>query len=650
MKRTYIQQILLLIALIVSSCTTFDLPEKCSDGLPTSITINRTDGKNIVASVGTGIANWELLSSTKQSLITNTAQQFTFLTTTYPKGSYTLRAKGKNSCGFDFSLETTITICDAPTAITLTANNETISCAINMYGNKSNGGVGLLWEVINKVTLKVEVSELKTDLNTNDIFNFNSTKLLNGDYIIRVSKINDCNNSPFFLELPYTITNGIVPSTANYKAFTAGGSNDDNGYYMATDANGDIFVAGQNGGNAIFDGINYSQAGFFIAKYSNDGKLVKYVTDNTFQRSQREVSGIAFDGLGNVCLSFHDKLTNSNRTYGYVKYKRTDLSYTASFIENDVNGFKFETKGIGVDQDNNTFLLATAFLPDPNSTTPKYSWVTLIRVSSTNKKTDSGYVYYDVSSSASSASSAAHDIVVHDKDNIYITGHSKGTVVWKTNPSLTTSSTKYKTFIAKFNGSLVPQWISTESNASNGYQAESFDGSKLPENWANSNIITDLLGNVYMAGVFQGSDIMFGGQTLSNQNTGYFGNRDHYLVKYSSSGNFQWLKSTYKKVASYGIGKDAKGNILLTGSSTDVSSGEKIYIQKYDANGNNLINQNPIESGGLSAGGGIVEDINGNIWVSGRFNPTGGSTHVVTGGQILTPKADDVLIIKYIPK
>lgn len=650
MKRTQIQ-ILFFITFSIFSCTTFDLPEKCSDALPTSITVTR-NGKNIVASAGSGITTWDLLNSAKQSVVTNSVQQFTVLTTTYPKGNYTLKANGKNSCGFVFSLETPLTICDSPTSITLTTSNETVSCAINMYGNKSNNGTGLLWEVINKTTLKADVSETKTDLNTNDVFSFNSTKLINGDYIIKVSKINDCNNNPFFLELPYTVTNGIVPSTAVYKAFTAGGSGDDNGYYMATDANGDIYIAGQNGGNAAFDGIIYSQSGFFVAKYGNDGKLIKYVTDNTFQRSQREVSGIAFDGLGNVCLSFHDFLTNSNRSYGYVKYKKTDLSYTAAFIENDANSFKFETKGIGVDQDNNTYLLATAFQPDPNSPTPKYSWVTIIKLSSTNKKTDPGYIYKDLSESVvvSAAVSAAHDIVVHDKDNIYITGHSKGTVVWKSNPSLTTSSTKYKTFIAKFNRSLEAQWISTESNASNGYQAESFDSSKQPVNWANSNIITDILGNVYMAGVFQGSDIMFGGQTLSNQNTGYFGNRDHYLVKYSSSGNFQWLKSTYKKVANYGIGKDAYGNILLTGSSTDVSTGEKIYIQKYDANGNNLINQNPIESGGLSAGGGIIEDINRNIWVSGRFNPTGGSTHTIVGGQTLAPKSDDILIIKYIPK
>ena len=650
MKRTQIQ-ILFFIAFSIFSCTTLELPEKCSDPLPTSITISR-NGKNIIATTGSGIATWDLLNSAKQSVLTSSAQQFTVLTTTYPKGGYTLKATGKNSCGFGYSLETPLTICDSPTIISLTTSNEIVSCAINMYGNKSNNGTGLLWEVINKVTSKVEVSELKTDLNTNDVFSFNSTKLINGDYNIKVSKINDCNSTPFFLELPYTVTNGIVPSTASYKAFTAGGPNDDNGYYMATDSNGDIYVAGQNGGNAVFDGLTYAQSGFFVAKYSNDGKLIRYITDNTFRRSQREVSGMAFDGLGNICLSFHDFLTNSNRTYGYVKYKRTDLSYVGDFTESDTNSLKYETKGIGVDQDNNAFLLATVFQPDPNSATPKYSSIAIIRVSSTNKKIDYGYIYYDFYRSilASPSLSAAHDIVVHDKDNIYITGHSKGTILWKESPSLTTSSTKYKTFIAKFNRSLEAQWISTESNASNGYQAESFDGGKQPINWSHSNITTDNVGNVYMAGVFQGSDIMFGGQTLSNQNTGYFGNRDHYLVKYSSSGNFQWLKSTHRKVANYGIGKDAFGNILLTGSSIDILTGEKIYIQKYDANGNNLINQNPIESGGLSVGGGIVEDKNANIWVSGRFNPTGGSTHTIVGGQILAPKSDDVLIIKYIPK
>ena len=633
---------------ITYSCTTFVLPEKCVDPLPTSITINR-NGKNIVASAGSGIVTWELLNNAKQSIATSSSQQFTALTTTYPKGNYTLKANGKNSCGFIFNLETSLTVCDSPTTITLTTTNEIISCAINMYGNKTNNGVGLSWELINKVTLKVEVSESKTDLNSNDIFSFNSTKILNGEYIIKVSKINDCNNSPFILELPYTITNGMIPSTAIFKAFTAGGVNDDSGFYIITDSNGDVYVAGQNGGNASFDGIIYTQAGFFVAKYGNDGKLIKYVTDNTFQRFQRQVSGIALDGLGNICLSFHDFLNNSNRTYGYVKYKRTDLSYAGAFIESDVNGYKFETKGLGVDKLNNTFLLATASFPDPNSATPKDSWVVIARVSSSNKKTDPGYAFYGLSSNG--ALSSAHDIVVYDEDNIYITGHSKGTINWITSPSLTTTSTKYKTFIAKFNGTLFPQWIRTENNTSSGYQAESIDGNKQPVNWAHSTITTDNAGNVYMAGVFQGANITFGSQTLLNQNTGYYENRDHYLVKYSSSGNFQWLKPTNNKVASYGIGKDTNGNILLTGSTTNAAStAERIYIQKYDANGNILIDKYPIESGGLSAGGGIVEDINGNIWVSGKINNLGGSTHNLIGGQVLIPKSDDILIIKYSPK
>lgn len=647
MKYTY-TLISSFILFLTISCTSFDLPEKCSDPLPKTITVTQ-NGKNIVALVETRIVSWELFNSDKLSLVKNTAQQFTVLTTTYPKGNYTLKAIGKNSCGFEFNLETSLTICDSPIAITATASNETVSCSINMYGNKNNNGIGLLWELVNKLTLKVELSETKTDFNTNDVFSFNSTKFINGEYLIKVSKINDCNSKPFSLEIPYTITNGIVPSTATFKAFTAGGNNDDNGYYIATDSNGDVFVAGQNGGNASFDGIVYTQSGFFVAKYGNDGKLIKYVTDNTFQRSQREVTGIALDGLGNICLSFHDNLNNSNRVYGYVKYKKSDLSYSGAFIESDANGYKFETKGLGVDNLNSTILLATAFLPDPNNVTPKDSWVVIIKVSPTNIKGGDGYAFYGRSSPG--ALSSAHDIVVHNEDNIYITGHSRGTVNWQESPSLATTSTKYKTFIAKFNQSLFPQWVRTESNTSTGYQAESLGGNKQPVNWSLSNITTDILGNVYMSGIFQGSNINFGGQILSNQNTGYYENRDSYLVKYSPSGIFQWLKPTYNKVANYGIGKDSKGNILLTGSTTTAAStGEKIFLQKYDSNGNILIDKYPFESGGLSTGGGIVEDINGNIWVSGRYNTFGGNNHTLIGGQVLTPKSDDILLIKYSPK
>ena len=423
-----------------------------------------------------------------------------------------------------------------------------------------------------------------------------------------------------------------IITSATYNVFKAGGTGNENAYFMQTDNLGNIYLAGQNGGNALFDGntknIATKNKSFFVAKYFNNGTLDWYRDDVTNSPTSI-ATGLVLDGLGNVCVAFDD-LAQTNRVFGYVKLKRPsgqDAGIANYTDPSDGSAF-FNVRGITVDKSNNILTTGTVYYPKIS----KDKRVIIFKYDALNTISTTFYL-----TRGSLSRSEGFDITAFDDDNIYVTGSTFGDADWLDNGNILKSGNggNAKTFIAKFNKNLKTQWIKIELNTSAGYQ---------PDNFTLSNIVCDNIGNVYMGGCFKGSNISFDDRSISNRYTGYFVDREHYLISYKPDGTIRWLKLTASKVANYGIGRDRSENILLTGSTTD-ASGEKVYLQKYDSNGNIVLEKYPINSGGLSAGGGIIEDINGNIWVSGRFN---GATSIINGGQSMTTRGlDDAFMLKY---
>ena len=155
--------------------------------------------------------------------------------------------------------------------------------------------------------------------------------------------------------------------------------------------------------------------------------------------------------------------------------------------------------------------------------------------------------------------------------------------------------------------------------------------------------------NVYIAGKFMSSKIVFGTDTLTNA-----GVWDDYLVKYNNAGNELWARDIGGTDADLcnNIAVDASGNIYIAGyfQSTTITfgmitltniSGDDTYIAKYDSSGNAIWAKN---FGSSSTGiYGICADANGNLYVAGAL---WGS--ITLGGTTLTSiGAADVLIIKY---
>jgi hypothetical protein len=167
------------------------------------------------------------------------------------------------------------------------------------------------------------------------------------------------------------------------------------------------------------------------------------------------------------------------------------------------------------------------------------------------------------------------------------------------------------------------------------------------------NIATDMHGNVYVTGDFQGPSITLGSTVVTNQH--YSNNQSGlFIAKYAPSGNLLWVRST-DGGGILDITCDKFGNVYITGTFdptmilgtytiTTVGAND-FFIAKYDSSGNALWAKS---AGGVSnseMGNAITTDNSGNVIVSGEFY----STSMTIGTYTLTNfnTQPDYFIAKY---
>ncbi len=169
------------------------------------------------------------------------------------------------------------------------------------------------------------------------------------------------------------------------------------------------------------------------------------------------------------------------------------------------------------------------------------------------------------------------------------------------------------------------------------------------------SVAADALGNIYMAGSFQSSTILFGAVTLTNAGGGF---EDAYLIKYDPNGNVLWAKgaggNSIDRACS--VIADASGNIYVTGffyshtitfgTITLINAG--IFLVKYDTNGNVLWAKRAGGTGDYSES--VTVDASGNAYIAG----TSGSYTIAFDSITLTNSLpymgnqySDMFIVKY---
>lgn len=170
------------------------------------------------------------------------------------------------------------------------------------------------------------------------------------------------------------------------------------------------------------------------------------------------------------------------------------------------------------------------------------------------------------------------------------------------------------------------------------------------------SIATDINGNVYVTGLFQGSSMSFDSITINN-NSNSFG--DAFIVKYDSNGNALWAKSFGGNWNDYPISicTDQNANVIVTGffesdsvqldGTTLYNEGNShfgdVFVLKFDQLGNLLWAKN---SGGNSPdySFSVACDLNGNAFITGTYSSDSisfGTTTLYSGGDY------NIFVVKY---
>jgi hypothetical protein len=338
---------------------------------------------------------------------------------------------------------------------------------------------------------------------------------------------NASNGTPDFYLVKYN------PSGTVAWARRAGGNIDDAGSCVTTDAAGNIYVAGYFAGSSITFGtftLNNSNLGnmdLFLVKYDPNGNVLW--ARKAGGMSDEIPYGICIDGGGDVVVT--GKFHSATMTFGLFTLTNNYPSNNAFFIA------RWDAAG-----------------------TPKWA------------KGGGGNSGQDIGRSVSSDGGA----------NIYVTGNQgSDTLRFGASYLVNADPGNDNIFVAKYD---------TLGNVQ--YQ-KSFFGHDMDEAYG---ITTDASGNSYLTGYFRSDTIHFGSLYLTDFNA-----YDFYIAKLDPSGNPLWAHSSQSATDDYGysIANDGSGNVYATGNYSSSSivfgsdtltnpGGAKLFIVKYDSNGNVL--------------------------------------------------------------
>lgn len=377
-----------------------------------------------------------------------------------------------------------------------------------------------------------------------------------------------------------------------------GGPNDDFGYSISLDKNGNIYTTGYFSGITDFDPgaavNNLTSAGMkdiFISKMDTAGN---FIWAKQFGGTNNDIGlSIIVDTAGSIYSTGH--------FYGTVDF-------------------------------------------DPNSGVYSLSSSTAFSTFVSKLNSSGGFVW--AKCLGGTQDSYGQSIALDLNQNLYLTGAFKGTVDFDPSSGISylSSSGLYDIFICKLNflGDLV--WAKKIGGA----------GTDL-----GNDIVIDVSGNIFTTGVFQTTvDFDPGSSGYNLVSAGYY---DIYVNKLDSFGAFIWAKPIGSTDNDYGksISIDFSGNVYITGyyiGTVDFDSGppfhylssegaEDVFISKLNSSGN-FVWAKSIGSNMEDFGNCITVNNIGNVYLTGYYSNTA-DFDPGTGASYMTPGgAADAFIIK----
>jgi len=344
-------------------------------------------------------------------------------------------------------------------------------------------------------------------------------------------------------------------------ATSAPGTDYDIPFAVATDASGNVLVAGLFSSPVItFGSISLTNAGIqdaFVAKYDAAGNVMwaKRAGGADWDNAR----AIAVDGVGNVYLA--GSFRSPSITFGSITLTNTVAGiYDAFLVKYDAGGNVLWANAAGgpgnnlpmslsTDQSGNVFMTGSF----------TGSFMTFGSLTVTNHGLDDLFLAkYDASgnvlwakSEGGSLEDNCYAVATDGAGNAYITGMFRSETISIGTIVLMNSAGWYPTtdvFLAKYDGSGNVLWAV---------------GAGGPQNDQAISLATDAGGFVFSTGIFFSDTIHFGPATLVNTND----HSDIFLVTYDPAGNVLWaLRAGGTDDENWSsVARDATGNLYMTG-------------------------------------------------------------------------------------
>ena len=318
--------------------------------------------------------------------------------------------------------------------------------------------------------------------------------------------------------------------------YTAGGTGRDRGRKIALDSSGNVYVVGYYMSTVDFGGGNVTSNG------SWDAFILKLNSSGTFQWV-KSYGGSTGNDLGrDVVVDSNDNVIMLGTFRGTVNFDSGDGGGVVNYTSNDYDVFLIRLNSSGIWQsvwrtENSGSADARALAIDSNnityltgsfSGTVKFGDDTYTAANSNDlfiHKIDTytlGALQPTYTSNIDTTQKAK-GISVDSSGNIYATGTFQNTVNFG-GGNITTSGKDI--YLLKLNSSLAFQWVKRFAT----------DDGEVGQAFGTAIAIDDD-GNVYSVGQI-GGNYNLGGQAVVSGS-----NNDAYIVKYDSSGTFQWSKT-----------------------------------------------------------------------------------------------------------
>ena len=341
-------------------------------------------------------------------------------------------------------------------------------------------------------------------------------------------------------------------------ARSIGGQLSDNGYGIATDSDGNVYVTGTYSGTATFKlGTTLTSVGSsdaFVAKYDTSGEVqwAKSIGGGSADYGY----GIATDSGGNVYVigdyqgtaDFGPNISLTSTGSSDVFVAKYDTSGTPQWAKSMSGSGNISGLGIATDSGGNVYVTGNHF---GFFTVQNISFYSNVGGDAFVAKFDTSGTVQWAKSIGGTSSVYGHGIATDSAGNVYVTGRYGGAVTFGSS----TLPNEGSAYVAKYDTSGTPQWATSIGD----------DGSTYVSGRA---IATDSNGNVCVTGDYSGASSMtIGSTTLTNA-----GSNDAFVAKFDTSGTVQWALGIGGTGFDYGkgIATDSAENVYVVG---DYSSG-----------------------------------------------------------------------------